>query len=52
LALRLLISFPAEAPWWAVVAGFLASVSVGLIAGMWPALRAAGLDPVVAIRGE
>ncbi|MFN0108240.1 MAG: ABC transporter permease [Blastocatellia bacterium] len=46
------ISFPAAVPWWAIVAGFLGSVSVGLIAGMWPALRAARLDPVVAIRGD
>jgi putative ABC transport system permease protein len=51
-ALRLFVNFPAAAPWWAMAAGFLASVTVGLIAGMWPALRAAGLDPVAAIRGD
>lgn len=50
-ALQLLISFPAAVPLWAVIAGFFASVAVGLVAGMWPAAKAARLDPVEAIRG-
>lgn len=41
----------AKVPAWAVVTGLLTSASVGLIAGMYPAVRAAQLDPVVAIRG-
>jgi putative ABC transport system permease protein len=39
-------------PLWAIAAGFLTSASVGLIAGVWPAIRAARLDPVAAIRGD
>ncbi|MDX2029288.1 MAG: ABC transporter permease [Blastocatellia bacterium] len=50
--LNFVVDFPAAVPLWAVVVGFFASASVGLIAGMWPALRAARLDPVVAIRGD
>ena len=49
--LETFISFPAAVPLWAVVIGLFASISVGIIAGMWPAVRAARLDPVNAIRG-
>lgn len=49
---RIVVKFPAAVPWWSVVAGLVASVIVGVIAGMWPALRAANLDPVVAMRGD
>ena len=52
LLIRFIVNFPAAVPMWAVIVGFFTSASVGLIAGMWPAIRAARLDPVVAIRGE
>jgi putative ABC transport system permease protein len=39
-------------PLWAVVAGLLAFLSVGIVAGYWPARQAASLDPVEALRYE
>ena len=53
LAIQLLLpTLPSVVPLWAVVSGFLVSVSVGLFFGMWPAVKAARLDPVVALRYE
>jgi putative ABC transport system permease protein len=43
---------PAQIPPWAVVAGLTVSIGVGLSFGVWPARRAAALDPVEALRYE
>jgi putative ABC transport system permease protein len=45
-------SLPASVPMWSAVLGIVMSVGVGLFFGMWPANKAARLDPVVALRYE
>jgi putative ABC transport system permease protein len=48
--LRLLL--PSYVPLWAPIGGFVASVGIGLIFGIWPAWKAARLDPIESLRYE
>jgi putative ABC transport system permease protein len=45
-------SIPSSVPLWAVLVGFGVSVGVGLVFGLWPAIKAARLDPIDALRYE
>ena len=42
-------SLPVAAPWWAVLAALGTSLGTGILFSVWPARRAARLDPVMAL---
>ncbi|MCY7347990.1 MAG: ABC transporter permease [Pyrinomonadaceae bacterium] len=52
LTLLIALVFPSYVPWWAPVAGFFASVGIGIIFGLFPAWKAARLDPIESLRYE
>jgi putative ABC transport system permease protein len=45
-------ALPSKVPAWALITGFTTSVAVGVFFGVWPAVKAAKLDPVEALRYE
>ncbi|HEY0426612.1 MAG TPA: ABC transporter permease [Pyrinomonadaceae bacterium] len=52
LTLLVKLIMPSYVPWWAPVAGFFASVGIGIIFGLFPAWKAARLDPIESLRYE
>src|SRR5713226_3284475 len=52
LALRTFTPFPASVQTWVAVLGVILSSAVGLFFGIYPAMRASRLDPVVALRSD
>ena len=47
-----LTGLPSSIEWWTILLGIVVSTSVGLFFGIWPAMKAARLDPITALRYE
>jgi putative ABC transport system permease protein len=52
LTVNLATGFPISLPWWSFALGLGFSATVGIVFGMIPAVRAARLDPIEALRYE
>ncbi len=50
--ITIVIGFPTSVPLWAIFLGLFLAGAVGIFFGVYPASKAAKLDPVVALRAE
>jgi putative ABC transport system permease protein len=46
------VGFPSAIALWSVLLGLLVATTVGIFFGVYPAHKAAALDPIVALRAE
>ncbi|MCR4395794.1 MAG: FtsX-like permease family protein, partial [Candidatus Saccharicenans sp.] len=52
LIIRAASPLPAAVSWWSVLLGLVVSMAVGLFFGIFPAQKAARMDPIVCLRYE
>jgi putative ABC transport system permease protein len=51
-AISQVAGFPMSIAWWSVIVGLLVATSVGVFFGVYPARKAAMLDPITALRSD
>lgn len=50
--ITLVVGFPTSVPFWAVLLGLFVAAATGIFFGVYPASKAAKLDPITALRAE